>query len=416
MMTAAALLLTAAIAILTISNSRIRREVIAKDAALGTARQAVDQMLLRVANEKLSNMPLGHPLRAELLQDALTFYEGFLEQGSNDNSLREEMASVLNSQGCIERELGRCDDACRSFERSIAMLQSIAASDPSPPALREKIVAAQEALAYTWKINPSASDRREADKNFRRALAMYQQLEHDWPKRRQPVGHCLRHLADLAYLRGDSAEAERFWRESIAKGEAYLEQQPSNLDARSNLCWACADISDSILLRSDDKAAAAEPFLKKGLAHASIMQQQDARSNQSREVAAFLRFCLARCRLAAETNADSLPLFLQAATEMHGLCADFPWNPQYWDLARYFHRETVYSLQQANRPDDSKKYLAAMREWLPAVASKIPEEPALSDQVAQSRANVANLLRVIGEENDANELERLPKDDDSPRN
>ena len=113
------------------------------------------------------------------------------------------MAGVLNSKGCIERELGRCDDACRSFEQSIALLQSIMIDDPQPPAIREKLVAAQEALAYTWQINPNASDGSEADENYRRALHMYRELEHDWPERRQPVGHCLRYLADSAFRRAD---------------------------------------------------------------------------------------------------------------------------------------------------------------------------------------------------------------------
>src|SRR5436190_15125857 len=44
---AVAFLLVAAVVILTAKNASIRREVAAKDAALATARQAVDQMLMR---------------------------------------------------------------------------------------------------------------------------------------------------------------------------------------------------------------------------------------------------------------------------------------------------------------------------------------------------------------------------------
>ena len=207
---AVALLLIAAVLILTVSNADIRREAAAKDAALATARQAVDQMLMRVANDKLSNLPLGHPLREALLEDALKFYDGFLSQSASNAHIREDMAAVLNSMGCIQRELGRFDDACQSFERSIDLLQPIVASDPSPPAIREKLAATHEALAFTWKINPAAESGSEADTQYRRTLQMYQELERDWPARRQPVSHSFRHLADLAFKRGDRTEAERF--------------------------------------------------------------------------------------------------------------------------------------------------------------------------------------------------------------
>ena len=129
-----AILLVTTVAILAVSNANIRREAAAKDAALATAQQAVDQMLMRVANDKLSNMPLQHPLREALLQDALLFYEGFIAQPTADPKIREKMAEVLNSLGFIQRKWDACDEACRSFQRSIELLQAIADDDPEPPA------------------------------------------------------------------------------------------------------------------------------------------------------------------------------------------------------------------------------------------------------------------------------------------
>jgi hypothetical protein len=131
--------------------------------AAAPARQAVDQMLMRVANDKLSNLPLGHPLREALLEDALKFYEGLLEPTASNAELREEMVTVLNSMGCIQRELGRAGDACKSFERSIDLLQTIIASDPRSPALREKLAAANEALAFTLEISSTDATGSEAD-------------------------------------------------------------------------------------------------------------------------------------------------------------------------------------------------------------------------------------------------------------
>ena len=124
---AAALLLGTAVA--TWQAIRATRESAAKaaaltekDAALVTAREAVDQMLFRVGSDRLNNVPLAHPLRQSLLSDALQFYEALLLQSEDDPTLRDQAADVLNAMGGIQRELGRYDDARRSFEREIELL------------------------------------------------------------------------------------------------------------------------------------------------------------------------------------------------------------------------------------------------------------------------------------------------------
>jgi tetratricopeptide (TPR) repeat protein len=214
---AVALLLILAVAILTAKNASIRREAEAKDAALVTARKAVDQMLMRVGNDKLHNMPLGHPLREELLKDALYFYESLLPQAQDDAILREEIASVLSSLGVIQRELGRIDDAINSYERSIEYLRPVADSDPNPPRLREKLAALHEALAFTWSINSSAEGQRESDRHYRKTLELFHQIERDFPERPQPVALCLRHLAKSALAKGNLTEAEQYWRQAIER-------------------------------------------------------------------------------------------------------------------------------------------------------------------------------------------------------
>lgn len=402
---AVVVLFVTAIALLSAKNASIRQEAAAKDSALLTARQAVDQMLKRVADDKLSNLPLGHPLRAELLQDALQFYEGFIAQGNNDLSLREEMAGVLNSKGCIERELGRCDDACQSFEQSISLLQSIVADDPEPPAIREKLVAAQEALAYSWQINPDVSDGNESDASYRRALEMYRELERDWPERRQPVGHCLRHLADLALKRDDRAQAERYWRDAIASGESYLELYPNNLDARSNLCWACADLCDSILIPSTESNAEAESILKKGLGHVAVMRQLDANSAQAREVGAFLRVCLAQCACRSGRVADATESFQQGIEEMESLCAESPWNRPYWELLRYFQQQCVGELCSAKQAEAATHSMEGMAGWLRKIGPQLPDDAVPKAEFERSRATLVALLRSAGHEDRAKAFE-----------
>ena len=260
----------------------------------------------------------------------------------------------------------------------------------------EKLVAANEALAFTLKINPNTEGGSQADEQYRRTLQMYQELERDWPLRRQPIGHSLRHLADLAFKRGDRAQAEQFWREAITSGESYLKQHPDNIDARSNLCWACADLSDAILIPAGNNQAEAESILKKGLDHVAIMRKQDPSSAQAREVAAFLDYCLAQSTARSGRIDDAIGLFGQGIAEMESLCVEFPWDRRYWELARYFQRETTRVLRSAQRQDTATESIEKMADWLQKVGPKLPADPVPQTELQHCRTELIALLRSVG--------------------
>jgi serine/threonine-protein kinase len=402
-----ALLLIATLAILIVKNAGIRREAAAKDAALATARQAVDQMLMRVANYKLSNMPLGHPLRKALLQDALRFYEGLLPQAGGDIALRMDLASVLQNIGLIQRELGQFDDAIRSYERGIEYIESIVDRDPQPPRLREKLAETHEALAFTWSIHRTAAGRREAELQFRKTLRLFREIERDFPARLQPVGLCLRQLADSAFKQGDRKQAEHFWRQAIDGGEAYLEQHPSNIDARVGLCWACGELCDAILLQAPNSAAEAEPILNKGLMHCALILERSPRSTQARDVRAFLSFSLARCYCRLGRLDEAAAPFQQALDEIHSLCAEFPWNRQHWDSLNYFQRETVREFQEGHRPAQAADALEDMVDWLKEAAPQLPPDTVPQAELRRCQAGLIALLRSAGRHDDARALRHL---------
>src|SRR5262249_46326018 len=119
-----------------------------KDAALTTARRAVDQMLTRTADETLSDVPLAQPLRQALLQDALKFYEGFLAQAENDPTLRLEMARTLRKVGDIQRDLNRYEDAQHSYQRAIDLLEKLVAEAPGEFSYRQQLALSEQALGW----------------------------------------------------------------------------------------------------------------------------------------------------------------------------------------------------------------------------------------------------------------------------
>src|SRR5260370_5918995 len=93
------------------------------------AREAVDQMLTRVGNEKLKNVPLLEDLQRELLEDALKFNKQFLQDRADDPVVRRETARAYARAGSIRGMLGQHEEASSAYRECIKLLQQSAADD-----------------------------------------------------------------------------------------------------------------------------------------------------------------------------------------------------------------------------------------------------------------------------------------------
>src|SRR5262249_23627074 len=71
------------------------------------ARAAVDEMLSEVGAEWLARMPFMEPVRRQLLERALHFYEGFLQEKSTEPAVRYETGRAHERVGAIYRLLGQ---------------------------------------------------------------------------------------------------------------------------------------------------------------------------------------------------------------------------------------------------------------------------------------------------------------------
>src|ERR1700738_3049659 len=123
------------------NGNEIRATAAQKDAQenLKDALKAVDQMLTRVAEERLLYVPQMEAIRRELLQDALRFYLKFLEKKSDDPLIRRQGALGYGRVGGIQRSLGQYAEAEKAYRTGIGMLQELAHASPLDRALRMEL-------------------------------------------------------------------------------------------------------------------------------------------------------------------------------------------------------------------------------------------------------------------------------------
>jgi tetratricopeptide (TPR) repeat protein len=391
-----------------IAASARTREAIAalkdKDAALATARKAVDQMLTRTADETLSDVPLTQPLRQALLQDALKFYEGFIAQAENDPTLRLEMARTLTKVGDIQRDISRYDDAQHSYQRSIDLLEQLLTTTPGDFTYRQQLALAEQSLGWLMQSRATNPDSHEAEARYRKVQQILTGLERDFPDRIQPVVLPLHQLADLASRRGDKAGGDQLLREAIANGERYVTQQPDDAEVRVQLCWCYNSLAST-----SDSLTDGETALQKGLQHTAILLQQHPRSSSARYADAYLRITLGMLYYLANRHDEALPLFQKGLSEFESAIAASPANHRLWIGLATVNATIAEELKRSERLKESeslKSLVHQMDDWLVETAPRVPDDPTLLGDLLNCQLQVADLLRSTGQKREADELSR----------
>jgi serine/threonine-protein kinase len=178
--TAAVVLLLATVAglaagtvLLTSMNRRIQSEKSVADANFQMARDAVDKYFTRVSQEPLLGDDRLKPLRRDLLNSALEFYQDFVKQQENDPSLRRELARTHFRAGAISELMGMNSEGEAHAKRGAEIVGQLIARSPQDRGLRKELADGLEAVASAQReaglVNPALS-------NYSRAIELREQL------------------------------------------------------------------------------------------------------------------------------------------------------------------------------------------------------------------------------------------------
>ena len=179
---AAAILLLAAMAIGIVATSlalvRARR---AEDQALynfSRAQQVVHDFLTDVSENELLEAPGAQPVRKQLLERALRYYESFISEHADNTSVRLELAKASVRVARINDDLGTQQHALPALERAIEILEALANDDPEEPEYRYHLADATHRIAWAYYHTGQAE---QAFIVGVRALKMQEDLVADYP-------------------------------------------------------------------------------------------------------------------------------------------------------------------------------------------------------------------------------------------
>ncbi|MCU0866346.1 MAG: serine/threonine-protein kinase [Planctomycetes bacterium] len=176
------------------------------------AREAVDTMLTRVADESLLEVPHMQALRADLLGSARDFYERFLTDGASDPSLLEQTAKAALRVTFVESRLGHLREAIAAATRAAELARTLLAQDPTSFAhhtlLAQSLLSSARGLQQSGDLEPARLALEEAHAHATTALG----LQPDPTEATVLLLGIERSLAAVSLHLGRDEEARQHWR------------------------------------------------------------------------------------------------------------------------------------------------------------------------------------------------------------
>jgi tetratricopeptide (TPR) repeat protein len=136
-------------------------------------------MLTEVGQNELARVPQMEPVRRALLEKALKFYQGFLDEDSADPALRLETARAWARVAIIHGQLGQLDQTEKDLREAVALLEKLAAEFPSVPDYRTELAASYYSLGHLLTF--SLGRHAEAQSAVRLSLALSERLAAEYP-------------------------------------------------------------------------------------------------------------------------------------------------------------------------------------------------------------------------------------------
>jgi serine/threonine-protein kinase len=207
------------------------------DANFAQARQAVEDYFTAVSESRLlqSPQPGMQPLRKDLLETALRYYQRFVEQHHHDPALKADLARAYYRVGRITADIGPARDAEKAYRDSLALYSELSGVHTGDAEIARGRAACVARLGHLL-VTIGAARRDESLELLTEARGVYERLAADpaapaevksglasthtalalWATRFNRKDEEAEHLAKAVGIYHDLAEADPHYRPALA--------------------------------------------------------------------------------------------------------------------------------------------------------------------------------------------------------
>jgi serine/threonine protein kinase/TPR repeat protein len=215
-----------------------------------TAHELLNRFYTRVSEESLLNQPGMQPLRRDLLQQALVYYEQFLKERVDDPTIQDELSTTAYRVGRITELLETVKAAEPWYHRALKMQEQIAAQHPEHFANR---VALGDTLNALGGVELAQGRLKDAEEYYERAVEVRRQLTSATPAGfdlQRTLANTIMNLGVISRDKGNIQRAEERFLSAQELRREILDSRPDDLETRRDLAKGSFNLAD--LCRSKD--------------------------------------------------------------------------------------------------------------------------------------------------------------------
>ncbi|MBI4600887.1 MAG: tetratricopeptide repeat protein [Planctomycetes bacterium] len=358
----------------------------------GLAREVVEEMLTRVADERLLDVPLMEDVRRDLLEEALGFYKRLLEEEEGGSVVRQEASRAHLRVGDIRRLLGRPDEAEIAYRRAVELLAGPGdagrgASD------RRDLARAHEGLG---RVLADRGRHGEAETSFAEAIRIGEGVLRGAPDDRgawKDLAEGLQCLADAQGKRGKDREAEEACRRALEIQDR-LVQAKGGEQTRLALASSLARLAR--ILEGKGDVEGAEQTYRNALELLEKLQPGLAAGPEARAELASAHQKLGVLLLNTGRQAEG-EKEIRAGLELRDrLVKDFPMVPDHRHHLALSHAFLALALDEAGRGKDADSAYRRALELHREVVREFPAIPRYRSAMGGTLHNFGNRLSNEG--------------------
>jgi serine/threonine-protein kinase len=207
------------------AREEAEKEHLRAEGNLGKALEAVDRMMVHVGGDRLAQIPEFQEQRRQLLEEALDFYRGFLEQESSDPHVRRDIGRAYSQTASLYLFLGeaaRAEDFCR---KALEFQDKLVAEFPDRPDYVHDLGKTHGSLGHALVL---LAQFEPALKSYERSLEISKRLTKDHPERapyRENLADSHLNLGHFNSYRQPKAAEEHF-RAALQQAEELVRANP----------------------------------------------------------------------------------------------------------------------------------------------------------------------------------------------
>jgi serine/threonine protein kinase/tetratricopeptide (TPR) repeat protein len=384
---------------------------------LQRAREAVDRFFTRAAKE-MKDKPHMEQIRRALLEDALKFYQGFLEEKGTDPVIRHETARAYLRVAQVQHYLSNTSQVEAPARSAIALLKQLIVEHPAKKEYQQDLAEAHATLASTldYQVHieealaefqkelavwehlaadfPTVADYRwrvadghgalghtllrlmryeEAEREFRSAQTLADQLHRAFPKEPKARGTVWGDLGGLFALLNRLPEAEHAWREEV------------RLEGENTSGWARIELARALV--DNGKPEEAERLYRQALAVREKLVDDFPSVPSYRRQVWLVNTFLADMLCATNRAKEAEEVYRRGVVIAEKMLADQPHDVKLPANLGNVYNSLGWLLHATNRPQEAADAFRRAQELYEKAVAERPQAPICLFNLADFLAN-----------------------------